>query len=69
LSLKFGKAGLARPFFMSGGREPLLSDAPQMAISWSMSKVSRAHRIVLDDRIRLPGRFFGRQTASVLARL
>jgi hypothetical protein len=34
-----------------------------------MSKVSKARRIVLDDRVRLPGRFFGRLTASVQAEL
>jgi hypothetical protein len=34
-----------------------------------MSNASKAHRIVLGDHIRLPGRFFGRLTASVLAAL
>jgi hypothetical protein len=34
-----------------------------------MSKVAHAHRIVLGDHARLPGRFFGRLTASVLAGL
>jgi hypothetical protein len=34
-----------------------------------MSKVAYAHRIVLGDHARLPGRFFGRLTASVLAEL
>jgi hypothetical protein len=27
------------------------------------------HRVVLDDHARLPGRFFGRLTAAILARL
>jgi hypothetical protein len=34
-----------------------------------MSKVPHARRIVLGDHARLPGRFFGRLTASVLAEL
>jgi len=34
-----------------------------------MSKVAHARRIVLGDHARLPGRFFGRMTASVLAGL
>ena len=34
-----------------------------------MSKVTKPRRIVLDDRVRLPGRFFGRLTASVQAEL
>jgi hypothetical protein len=34
-----------------------------------MSKVAHASRIVLGDHARLPGRFFGRLTASVLAEL
>jgi hypothetical protein len=34
-----------------------------------MSKAARARRIVLGDHARLPGRFFGRLTASVLAAL
>jgi hypothetical protein len=36
---------------------------------WTMSKVSNSRRIVLGDHARLPGRFFGRLTASVLAAL
>jgi hypothetical protein len=32
-----------------------------------MSKVSHDRRIVLGDHARLPGRFFGRLTASILA--
>jgi hypothetical protein len=34
-----------------------------------MSKVANAQKIVLGDHARLPGRFFGRLTASVLAEL
>jgi hypothetical protein len=34
-----------------------------------MSKLASAHRIVLGDHIRLPGRFFGRLTASIQAEL
>jgi len=34
-----------------------------------MSKVSKARRIILDDHVRLPSRFFGRMTASVQAEL
>jgi hypothetical protein len=34
-----------------------------------MSEASNARRIVLGDHVRLPGRFFGRLTASVLAAL
>jgi hypothetical protein len=34
-----------------------------------MSKRAHARRIVLGDHARLPGRFFGRLTASVLAGL
>jgi hypothetical protein len=34
-----------------------------------MSNVSKERRIVLGDHARLPGRFFGRLTASVLAAL
>jgi hypothetical protein len=34
-----------------------------------MSKVDHAHRIVLGDHVRLPGRFFGRLTASIQAEL
>jgi hypothetical protein len=34
-----------------------------------MSKVAHTCRIVLGDHTRLPGRFFGRLTASVLAAL
>jgi hypothetical protein len=34
-----------------------------------MSSASNVRRIVLGDHIRLPGRFFGRLTASVLAAL
>jgi hypothetical protein len=34
-----------------------------------MSKPDHARRIVLGDHARLPGRFFGRLTASVLAAL
>jgi hypothetical protein len=34
-----------------------------------MSKVPHVHRIVLGDHARLPGRFFGRMTASALAGL
>jgi hypothetical protein len=34
-----------------------------------MSKVAHAHRIVLGDHARLPGRFFGRLTASIQAEL
>jgi hypothetical protein len=34
-----------------------------------MSKVSHDRRIVLGDHVRLPGRFFGRLTASIQAAL
>jgi hypothetical protein len=34
-----------------------------------MYKASNAHRIVLGDHVRLPGRFFGRLTASIQAGL
>jgi hypothetical protein len=34
-----------------------------------MSNVSNVRKIVLGDHVRLPGRFFGRLTASVLASL
>jgi hypothetical protein len=34
-----------------------------------MSNVARIHRIVLGDHARLPGRFFGRLTASIQAEL
>jgi len=34
-----------------------------------MSNVSNVCRIVLGDHVRLPGRFFGKLTASVLAAL
>jgi hypothetical protein len=34
-----------------------------------MSNVSNVRRIVLGDHVRLPGRFFGKLTASVLAAL
>jgi hypothetical protein len=34
-----------------------------------MSNASKVRRIVLGDHIRLPGRFFGKLTASVLAGL
>jgi hypothetical protein len=34
-----------------------------------MSKVAHARRIVLGDHVRLPGRFFGRLTASIQAEL
>jgi hypothetical protein len=34
-----------------------------------MSNVSNVHRIVLGDHVRLPGRFFGRLTASIQAAL
>jgi hypothetical protein len=34
-----------------------------------MSKAAHAQRIVLGDHARLPCRFFGRLTASVLAEL
>jgi hypothetical protein len=34
-----------------------------------MSKGTRARRIVLGDHSRLPGRFFGRLTASIQAEL
>jgi hypothetical protein len=34
-----------------------------------MSKSAHARRIILGDHARLPGRFFGRLTASVLAGL
>jgi hypothetical protein len=34
-----------------------------------MSKAATARRIILGDHARLPGRFFGRLTASVLAAL
>jgi hypothetical protein len=30
---------------------------------------ARLHRVVLDDHVRLPSRFFGRLTAAVLAGL
>ncbi len=30
---------------------------------------ARLHRVVLDDHARLPGRFFGRLTAAILAGL
>jgi hypothetical protein len=36
---------------------------------WDMSKVSHSRRIVLGDHVRLPGRFFGRLTASIQAEL
>jgi hypothetical protein len=34
-----------------------------------MSQVTLARRIVLGDHVRLPGRFFGRLTASAQAEL
>jgi hypothetical protein len=36
---------------------------------WIMPTVSKAHRIVLGDHVRLPGRFFGQLTASAQAEL
>jgi hypothetical protein len=34
-----------------------------------MSNGSNIRRVVLDDHVRLPGRFFGRLTASIQAAL
>jgi hypothetical protein len=34
-----------------------------------MSNVSNVRRVVLGDHVRLPGRFFGRLTASIQAEL
>jgi len=34
-----------------------------------MLNVSNVRRVVLDDHVRLPGRFFGRLTASIQAEL
>jgi hypothetical protein len=34
-----------------------------------MLNVSNVRRVVLDDHVRLPGRFFGRLTASIQAGL
>jgi hypothetical protein len=34
-----------------------------------MSKVTKDRRIVLDEHVRLPGRFFGRMTGSIQAEL
>jgi hypothetical protein len=34
-----------------------------------MSNASNVRRIILGDHVRLPGRFFGRLTASVLVSL
>jgi len=34
-----------------------------------MLNVSNLRRVVLDDHVRLPGRFFGRLTASIQAEL
>jgi hypothetical protein len=34
-----------------------------------MSNVSNVRRVVLDDHVRLPGRFFGRLTSSIQAAL
>jgi hypothetical protein len=34
-----------------------------------MSKAATGHQVILRDHARLPGRFFGRLTASVLAEL
>jgi len=33
----------------------------------SRRALARLHRVVLDDHARLPGRFFGRLTAAILA--
>jgi len=34
-----------------------------------MSNVSNVRKVILDDHMRLPGRFFGRLTASIQAEL
>jgi hypothetical protein len=66
-----GKAGLLRCDRNDGGNKRMSHlDLPcDMSFRMVLDRTSTAQRIVIDDRSRLPGRFFGRFATSATSEL